>query len=485
MSIEIAHDNLRRWRANGADYVREVFGVEPDEWQLEVLSAFSSEDKDKMRISMQACAGPGKSAVLAWCGWLFLSCYGARGEHPKGVVISVTADNLADNLWPEFSKWQSRSEWLMKTFTWTKSRIFANDHPETWFLSARSYAKTANAEEQGRTMSGLHSKYVLILVDESGDIPIPVMKAGEQALGNCIFGKALQAGNPTSHGGMLYAAASKLRHLWHVIRITGDPLDPKRSPRIDLDWAKQQIETYGRTDPWVMSMILGEFPLNSINTLLSIEEVEAAVGRYVPIDSYDHIQKRLGVDVARFGDDRTVIFPRQGLIAHNPVIMRGARNPDIAARVMMAKNKWGSELEFVDGTGGYGGGVVDSLRQTGCAPFEYQASGSPTSPKFYNKRAEVWFSMAEWIKKGGSLPKEFGDELIRELSGPTYTFKDGKFLLEPKDSLKKRLGVSPDLADALSMTFALVDLPASMKHLGFKDDRGTLVSDWDPFAERD
>ena len=116
--------------------MREQFGVEPDAWQLELLRAFA--DPAKQRISLQACAGPGKTAGLAWCGWNFLACYGDRGEHPKGAAVSITSANLEDNLWPELAKWQGRSAFLKSAFTWHKERIVANDHPETWFLSARS-----------------------------------------------------------------------------------------------------------------------------------------------------------------------------------------------------------------------------------------------------------------------------------------------------------------------------------------------------------
>jgi hypothetical protein len=106
-------------------------------------------------------------------------------------------------------------------------------------------AEVRKYRRAGKTLSGLHSKYVLALVDESGAIPLTVLRAAEQALSNCTFGKIVQAGNPISLDGMLYAAASPRRHLWHVIRITADPDDPNRSPRVDLAWAREQIATYG------------------------------------------------------------------------------------------------------------------------------------------------------------------------------------------------------------------------------------------------
>lgn len=484
-SLARAKAQIRAWRENPKTFVWDNFKATPDAWQEDALDAFASQDPDTIRISLQACVGPGKTGVLAWCAWNFLSCYGEKGDHPKGAAVSVTATNLADNLWPELSKWQDRSEYLKRSFTWTKTRVFAVDHPETWFLSARSFSKTANTEEQGRTLSGLHSKYVLVLADESGEIPPAVFKAAEQTLStNPNFGKIMMAGNPTSHEGMLYAAATALKHLWYVIRITGDPDDPKRSPRIDIAWAREQIKTYGRDNPWIMSSILGLFPPSSINALLGPDEVAAAMGRFVKPEDYLYTQKRLGIDVARFGDDRTILFPRQGLISFDTVEMRGARTHDIAARAMKARADWGQELDFIDDTGGYGAGVIDSLLQAGLSPQAVCASGKAIDPRYFNKRSECWFEMANWVKRGGSLPNDA--QLARELTAPTYIFQEGKFRLEEKAQIKKRLGYSPDKGDALSLTFAIPDMPARESPQGIMAglSGSTNRSDWDPFAER-
>lgn len=478
---------IRKIRGYGQDiisFVNKEFGVEPDIWQVKALRSFASKDHKIFRLSLQACAGPGKSAVLAWCGWWFLLTQSETGVHPKAAAISITQDNLKDNLWAEMSKWQQVSPMLTNLFTWTKSRIFAKDHPSTWFMGARSFSKTANAEEQGRTLSGLHSKFVLFLIDESGDIPATVLKSADQALSTADkkFGRILQAGNPTSHDGMLYAAQSTLADQWSVIRITGDPDDPERSPRIDIEWARKQIETYGRDDPWVMSYILGRFPESSINTLLSVDEVEDSIHRQLFEEQYAHSQKRLGIDVARFGLDSTIIFPRQGLRAFNYVEMRKARSTDIAARAMQAKVKWGSELEFVDGTGGYGSGVVDSMIQSGQAPYEVQFAGKAIDPRYYNKRAEMWFTMAEWVKRGGVLPN--CTTLKKELVAPTYSFKNGKFILESKDQIKERLGFSPDRADGLALTFAIPDMPAANSPMAmYAQNQNKVDVDFDPLAK--
>lgn len=482
MTLGSAETNIKEWRENPCKYVHDEFGATPDKWQEDVLDSFASDDPLKRRISMSACAGPGKSTALAWCGLNFLSCYGHKGEHPKGAALSCTADNLKDNLWPELAKWMGRSEYLTTAFKWTKTRIYSIDHDATWFLSARSFPKTSDVEELGRTLSGMHSKYVLYLIDESGDIHPAVLKSAEQGLSNCIFGKIIQAGNPTSHEGMLYLASTAQAHKWFTVNITGDPDDPKRSPRIDIDWAREQIELYGRDDPWVMAYILGQFPPSSINSLLGPEEVDAAMARHLDITDYQHSQKRLGVDVARYGDDDNVLFPRQGLVAFKPAIMKNADGPAIAARIMLAKSRWGTEVTFLDDTGGYGATVIDSLHQAGESPIPVCFSGKADDPRYFNKRSEMYFRMAKWVKKGGALPKD--PQLKRELTTPTYTFQNGKFLLEPKKMIKKRLKFSPDRADGLCLTFAIVDLPSDrVDHRILRDSKTKLLADYDPFSD--
>lgn len=453
---------IREWRENPCKYVYDNFQVTPDRWQEKALKLFPSQKEEEKRVALQACAGPGKSAVLAWMGWNFLSTYGARGEHPKGAAVSITSDNLKDNLWPEFSKWQERSPYLRGMFTWTKERIFSKQNPETWFISARSWPKTANAEEQGRTLSGLHSKFVLALLDESGEIPLAVVKAAEQALSNCTFGKIVQAGNPTSLEGILYAASTELAHLWTVIRITGDPDDPDRSPRIEKAWAEEQIKTYGRDNPWVMSYILGLFPPASINALIGPDEVAAAMSRHLREDEFNWSQKRIGVDAARFGDDSWCICKRQGLASYPIIKMRNPRTPDVAARVANEAAKWKGDVKFfVDGTGGYGAGVIDALVQAEYDVEEVQFGGKPIDPRFFNKRSEMIWDAIEWVKRGGALAND--PNLKKQLTKSTYTFKKGKLWVIEKEQLKKDLaGGSPDELDSLAVTFAMPDRAAGL-----------------------
>jgi phage terminase large subunit len=477
---EAARARIREWRHNPIKFVRDVFHAEPDAWQLDVLSLLGK--PDRKRIAMKACAGPGKTAVLAWAGWHRLACFAAKNEHPKGYAVSMDSDNLRSALWAEMARWMNESKFLQAAFEWQAQRIVARDHPETWFLAARGWSKTADKDTIGRTLSGLHSRFPFYLIDESGDIPPNMLRSAEQGLTSCEDGLIITAGNTTSQLGMLYEVTTRNRDQWDVISITADPDDAKRTPRVDIEWAREQIRLYGRENPWVMAYILGQFPPGSINALISLEEVERAMDKSPKPDTFEWAQKRLGVDVARFGDDRTVIFPRQGIVAFAPRVMRHQRGSsvsvDIASAVMAKKIEWGGDLEFFDDTVGWAHGAVDVMRAAGHSPYAVQFDKPSNDPRYRNMRAQMWMKMADWIKSGGSLPPN--PELITELTAPTYFFNEGKFQIEAKDQIKKRLGKSPDLADALALTFALPDAPGGMVE---KLNRQTRVkAEYDPYA---
>lgn len=474
-----AADTIRRWRSDPVAFVRENFQVDPDAWQIDALRTLRAGTVN--RLCMKACAGPGKTAALAWLGWWFLACFGDIGQHPKGAAVATTSDNLRDNLWPELAKWRSRSKFLQFAFEYQKERIFAKDHPETWFLSARSFSKTADAAEQGRSLSGLHSEFPFVLIDESGDIAPAVGRAAEQAMGNCRTGLIAQAGNPTSMEGLLYESAVSRRDRWQVVTITADPDDPKRSPRIDLEWARDQITQYGRDNPWVMAYILGLFPPGGVNALVTADEVERCFGRHLMPSQYNFAPKMIGIDVARFGNDRTVLFPRQGLAGAAPVILRSQRTDEIGGRAAIMAHEYDADGLCVDGSGGYGAGVCDYLMRANYNPREIQFSGKPNDPRFFNKRAEMWWDMAQWVKGGASLPQI--PELARELSAPTYWLQNGKLRLEEKEQIKSRLGWSPDLADALALTFAVTMLRKGRTLSGAAPVRQS-VTEFDPYAVR-
>ncbi len=265
---------------------------------------------------------------------------------------------------------------------------------------------------------------------------------------------------------------------------SGDPDDPKRATRVDLAWARQQVELFGRESAWVQVNVLGVFPPASLNALLGVEEVTAAMRRPLRAEQFEWAQKRLGIDCSRFGDDLTVLFPRQGLAAGTPVVMRHARNSsvsvDIATQVLALKARGQSEMEFLDATGGFAAGTIDVLRAQGCEPIDIQFHAPARDPRYANQRAELYFALTSWIHRGGALPNI--PELVAELTTLTYTFTaQGKLLLESKDQVKARLGRSPDRADALACTFGLPEMPRDLV-LG-RGSIGKVLIDYEPYAD--
>lgn len=454
--VAVSAARIRQWREHPQSFHLDNFGVrmEDDPWQDEACTYLGSTEIIK-RLELVASAGVGKSCLEAMEGWRRLACYGSLGEYPRGFAISKSRENLRDGVWAELRKWGARSEFLKRAFTQTADQITSNHAPGDWFLSARGFAQTASGEQQAAALSGLHSDYPFMIIDESASIHPTVKDRAEQAMSTAKDGLIITSGNPADTSGMLYDIYANFKDLWRIIEITSDPDDPNRSKRVKADWARQQIEaaTDGRDDPWIQVYILGKFPDQAINQLLTLEEVNAAMSRNVKAADYEWAGKALGVDVAGEGLDSSVIFPRQGLVAFEPVARRGVNNIDGAAWVGRMAQDWQADSIFVDNTGGFGAGWVSQLGVLGFSPTPVEFSGRSTDPQFFNKRAEMYWRMREWVIGGGALPQ--CKELIRELTVPTYTHKRDKLIIEPKERIKEKLkGRSPDHADALALTFA-------------------------------
>jgi len=444
-----ASREIARWRADPVAFVRENFDAEPDDWQKDMLIGY----RDNNRVAAKACKGPGKTTTLSWCCWHFLTCY----PHAKIPATSITGDNLRDGLWAEIAKLQQRSLFLKAAFTWRAERIFANDSPETWFMSARRWSKDATGEQQANALAGLHADYIMFVLDEAGGIPDAVMAAAEAVMANAgsevagaSVAKILICGNPTHLTGPLYRACTSEASLWHVIEITGDPDNPKRSPRISIQWAREQIKKYGRDNPLMLVNVFGKFPPSSLNALLGPDDMERSFNMTYTPDAYIHMPKILGVDVARQGDDPTVIAPVQGIVGFRPKVLRIPDLVQVAGQVAQTINKWQPDAVFIDQTGGYGASVVDNLRNWGYAVTGVEFAGKALNAQYKNKRAEISFELAAWIKGGAALPRS--SELKEEATEITYFFNKDQVQIEDKDQIKERIGHSTDFWDAYALT---------------------------------
>lgn len=468
----VAPEILLRWRKHPAQMVRELFHVEPDQWQEEALELFPH----NQRMAMKACKGPGKTTVIAWLCWNFL----LTRTFPKIAATSISADNLRDGLWAEMAKWRERAPLLLRAFEWTAGRIFYKDYPETWWMSARPWSRSADREQQANTLAGLHADYILFVLDESGGIPDAVMAAAEAALSTGIEMHILQAGNPTHLEGPLYRACSSERAMWKIIEITGDPDNPKRSPRVSIKWAREQIQKYGRDNPWVLVNVFGQFPPSSLNALIGPDEANAAMQRYYRPDQIGNAALVLGVDVARFGGASSIIRPRRGIQLYPRKQLRNVTSTQGAATVKRMWDLNQADACFIDNTGGFGAGWIDRLNELGNSPIGIGFAEQAHEPtKYANKRAEMAFDAVQWIKEGGALGMDAA-EIVAVAVATTYTFtKDsqggGAMILEPKENIEAKVGYPLDDFDAFILTFAE---PVTRKVHGPGINRHT--AEWSP-----
>lgn len=229
--------------------------------------------------------------------------------------------------------------------------------------------------------------------------------------------------------------------------------------------------------------MLCDFMASSDDSLISLEAVNAAYGRILRDEEYAYAPRVIGVDVAWQGGDRSVIFPRQGLAAFKPVVRLGLPEKQFAAELADIWARWKPDAVFVDNTGGYGGEVISRLTDNGYNPQGVKFSEGPIDARFLNKRAEMWFKMADWVKGGGSISEdeENGSALKSELSAVKYDNDNvaNKLKLESKADVKERLGFSPDLADALCLTFAFPVL-SRQEYRGIEALVKFAQKDWNP-----
>lgn len=220
---------------------------------------------------------------------------------------------------------------------------------------------------------------------------------------------------------------------------------------------------------------LCDFTASRTDVLIPIDLVLAAQKRFYNEYELRGAPKILGVDPARFGDDRSVIIRRQGLQSFAPRVLAKLDNVQLAGLVAQEIKDFRPDAVFVDA--GQGAGVIDVLRSLGYEVTEVPFGGAPLQAgRYRNKRAELWGEMAEWIRHGGALPEQ-ETTLANELASAVYDFDEaGKMRLEAKDKIKARLGKSPDLADALALTFAAP--VASREQRSIWEQKTTYEVEW-------
>lgn len=449
----------------------------PDQWQIDVLTEIGNRLKsgeitsqDAIQIAIASGHGIGKSALVSWIILWAISTL----EDTKGVVTANTENQLKTKTWAELAKWHRlclTQHWFELTATALFSKLAR--HEKTWRIDMVPWS-----ERNTEAFAGLHNKgkRVLVIFDEASAIHDKIWEVSEGALTDdnteiiwCCFG------NPTQNIGRFRECFGKFKHRWFTKQIDSRTVKMTNKAQI-----QKWVDDHGEDSDFVRVRVRGVFPSASANALIGPEEVEIAVKRFYDKSTYEFNAKILGVDVARQGDDSSVVCVRQGLVAHP---MRELRIPDtmlVAGQVAQEINKWQADAIFVDGSGGYGAGVVDALRQTGYNPTEVQFAGKALDIRYFNKRSEMWFEMVNWIKSGGAIPDD--KELIEELCAATYTFQGDKFRLCAKDDIKEIIGRSPDKADALALTFAYPVAPIAKTAIPRRSDNAKR-NEYNPYEK--
>ncbi len=221
--------------------------------------------------------------------------------------------------------------------------------------------------------------------------------------------------------------------------LTEEELSTMRANMTDQQWRQE---------------MLCDFDASVDETLISIDQVRGALGRHLPDMVFQNEPKVMGVDVALGGGDLTAIQTRQGLAAFAPNLMNLSDTQRIADIVAHSIDVFQPDAVFVDGSGGYGAGVINRLEALHYTVTGVQFGGEPSDPRYTNKRTEMWWKVKQWIEKGGALPND--RRYLIDLTGPRYDYKNtrGKLALESKDHMRARGIASPDLGDALALTFA-------------------------------
>lgn len=476
----------------------------PDKWQTKFLKSIRDElqelrnDKersdDPLFYSTKAGHGVGKSAATAWIIlWLM-----STRPHFAGVVTANTRDQLTRKTWRELEVWRRRcitGHW----FKYNATSMHHVVHKDTWRTDAIPWS-----EHNSEAFAGMHNagRGQAMIFDESSGISDKIWEVAEGAMSDPdAFWFAF--GNPTKRSGRFYDCWNKFARRWK--KFTVDARDAKAANKKRLN---EIIEDWGIDSDYVRVRVLGEFPEQDVATLIPAQWLDTALVR--PVIGCERYRPIWGLDVARFGDDRTAFAKRRNRELMEPIVFwQGLSLMQIAQRIKVIWDD--TEIDekpsaiCIDAIG-VGAGVVDRLNELAAeGHFEgTQIIGINVSEtasihdKFSRLRDELWWRARSWFEKmdvsmrqdveqrskwllepgeGNEYPLDDPDNRMARKSPITDELRDvlfsflpnGKIKLEPKQDTKERLGRSPDGADAFVLTFA--DYDTLLETAGERRDR--------------
>lgn len=480
----------------------------PDEWACEFLDYLGAQIRSRgfdgknavapLQMTMVSGHGVGKSVLAAWLVKFIMD----TRPFCRGTVTANTADQLKSKTWAEVGKWHHLSltshRFLYKAGRGSMS-LTHREVPESWYCNAQTCREENSEAFAGQHAANSTSFYIF---DEASAVPSKIYEVRE---GGLTDGEPMtfDFGNGTRNSGNFYencvGGSAKRYKLFQV--------DSRTTAISNKPLLDRWIADYGLDSDFARVRILGQFPEKGSMQFISSEDIDAAIGREV-----NRLMGKaplvLGVDPARFGEDESVIKPRMGDDARSwPARrFRGLDTVQLTGRVIECVNEFASlgvkvAAIFVDGTG-LGAGVVDQLRHLGYPVHEVQSSASAMDKKLYaRKKDELWGNMRDHLKTRLVLPRVNG--MLGHNGGPPLTQWDsaeegdfrtqltsreydytlrGQILLETKSDMKARGISSPDLADALALTYAL-DVATPDDTLAMAKPMWT-THDYDPLESR-
>lgn len=434
----------------------EVLGVQKIEpWQaalLEDVKAACINPDLPRRFAVRSGHGIGKTCFMAWINKWFNS----TRPDPQTVVTANTESQLSTKTWRELAKWNN----LAKDGHWfehTATKFFLKSAPKTWFASAIPWS-----ERNSEAFAGTHEEHVLYIFDEASGIPDIIWEVSEGAMTTKgAFWFAF--GNPTRNTGRFTECWGKYRHRWKTYEV-----DSRNVSIADQAQIQKWIDDEGEDSDFVRVRVKGQPPRTSMFEFISPEDVDKGI--LYQSQGHEAFPKIFGVDVARYGDDRNVIFQRQGRKSKIIKVWSGLDGMQSASHIIDAIQADSPQVTFVD-DGGVGGPILDRVRAIvgeSVIGINFGAAAA-NNVKWFNKRAEMWGEMRDALRAGLSIPDH--KELRADLLGPLYMFSPKEQIkLERKEDMKKRGLASPDFADALALTYAQKVTLEAMPNLpkGFK-----------------
>lgn len=429
----------------------------PDVWACEFLDELGVQIRDRafdgvnaveaIQEAVSSGHGIGKSAISAW---LILIIMGTR-PYSKGVVTSNTSDQLRTKTWGELAKWKKRclfGHWFEYNNSKGNMNIYHPQHKDEWRVDAITCR-----EENSEAFAGLHAANSTpwYLFDEASAVPDKIWEVAE---GGKTDGEPMHFvfGNPTRNTGRFRDcfAGGRFSHRWNSRKI-----DSRKVQVTNKTLLTEWVDDYGEDSDFVRVRVRGEFPRAAVTQFIPGDIVLEAMERVLEPREFAAAPKLIGVDVARFGDDKTVITIRQGRRLESITSYMGIDTTAVTAHVVDAYHNCNPRpmAICVDGTG-VGAGVVDQLKKMGLPVIDVVVANTSTKPFEYKDiRTQLWGEMAKWLtQESPDIPKD--DDMRLHLIGPEYAYTAKlQMVMESKKDMKKRLGFSPDIGDSMALTF--------------------------------